>query len=179
MGLKARTINLQGTYAQQQLFLPPADKPYYCLSHDQLNFLDQVMVIENGGQHGQGYIFASKRVNPDDWFFACHFYQDPVMPGSFGIEAVIQAMQAYALQCGLGDQFASPHFEPVPNQHSSWKYRGQIVPTSLHWSLEVHITRIERTPDQVVIVGDASLWREQVRIHEIKQLGMRIVETPA
>jgi 3-hydroxymyristoyl/3-hydroxydecanoyl-(acyl carrier protein) dehydratase len=172
-------INLHAPYAQQHLYRSSSDKPYYRLSHSQLNFLDRVMVIENGGHHGQGYIFANKHVNPDDWFFACHFYQDPVMPGSFGIEAVIQSMQVYALQFDLGKQFVSPHFEPVPHQQSSWKYRGQIVPTSLHWSLEVHITRIERTPDQVVIVGDASLWREQVRIHEIKQLGMRIVETPA
>jgi 3-hydroxymyristoyl/3-hydroxydecanoyl-(acyl carrier protein) dehydratase len=32
-------------------------------------------------------------VDPAEWFFKAHFFQDPVQPGSLGIEALIQLLQ--------------------------------------------------------------------------------------
>jgi len=29
-------------------------------------------------------------INPDLWFFACHFHDDPVMPGCLGLDAMWQ-----------------------------------------------------------------------------------------
>jgi hypothetical protein len=100
------------------------------------------------------------------------------MPGSLGIEGILQAMQVYALQYDLGSQFASPRFVTLPNHQIHWKYRGQIVREVREWSLEVHITSIERRADQVIITGDASVWRGSLRIYELKQLALRIIETP-
>lgn len=176
--LAVHTINLQSPEVRQRLYQAPKGKQHYCLSRKQLDLLDQVMIIERGGRYQQGYIYASKRINPDDWFFACHFKDDPVMPGSLGVEGMIQAMQVYALHFDLGKQFVSPHFEYVPDHEITWRYRGQIVRESQQWSLEVHIRRVEVSPDQVVIVGDASLWRTSLRIYDVKQIAMRIVETP-
>jgi 3-hydroxymyristoyl/3-hydroxydecanoyl-(acyl carrier protein) dehydratase len=34
---------------------------------------------------------------------------DPVMPGSLGIEAMLQAMQVYALEMDLGKHLKSPY----------------------------------------------------------------------
>ena len=47
-------------------------------------------VEEEGGEHGKGYIEAELDVNPDLWFFACHFQGDPVMPGCLGLDAMWQ-----------------------------------------------------------------------------------------
>jgi 3-hydroxymyristoyl/3-hydroxydecanoyl-(acyl carrier protein) dehydratase len=176
-GLRAVMHNLHSLAARQRLYIAPENKPAYHLAHDQLDVLDQVMIVEGGGHYQQGYVYASKRVNPDDWFFACHFKDDPVMPGSLGVEGVIQAMQAYALHMDLGKQFATPHFEYQPNHETNWKYRGQIPCKPQTWSLEVHITRIDSRTDRVVIYGDASVWREQLRIYEIKQIAIQIVDT--
>jgi 3-hydroxymyristoyl/3-hydroxydecanoyl-(acyl carrier protein) dehydratase len=176
-GLRAAMHNLHSLAARQRLYIAPEHKPAYRLAHGQLDVLDQVMIVEGGGHHQQGYVYASKRVNPDDWFFACHFKDDPVMPGSLGVEGIIQAMQAYALHVDLGKQFAAPHFEYQPNHETSWKYRGQIPRKPQTWSLEVHITRVDSRSDRVVIYGDASVWREQLRIYEIKQIAIRIVDT--
>ena len=52
--------------------------------------------VHRFGQH------ARKAVDPRDWFYACHFYQDPVMPGSLGLEAMVEALQAFVLRLGLG-----------------------------------------------------------------------------
>ncbi len=35
-------------------------------------------------------------IDPAAWFLEAHFYQDPVMPGSLGVEAMHQAMAAFA-----------------------------------------------------------------------------------
>src|SRR5690606_8647747 len=50
-------------------------------------------VSETGGVHGKGQIKATLAVagNPNvDWFFACHFKDDPVMPGCLGLDALWQ-----------------------------------------------------------------------------------------
>jgi 3-hydroxyacyl-[acyl-carrier protein] dehydratase / trans-2-decenoyl-[acyl-carrier protein] isomerase len=43
-----------------------------------------------GGAHGRGQVIAELDVNPDLWFFACHFIGDPVMPGCLGLDAMWQ-----------------------------------------------------------------------------------------
>ena len=35
---------------------------------------------------------AEKAIVADQWFFKAHFYQDPVQPGSLGLEALLQAL---------------------------------------------------------------------------------------
>ena len=44
----------------------------------------------NGGTHNRGEVRAELDVNPDLWFFACHFQGDPVMPGCLGLDALWQ-----------------------------------------------------------------------------------------
>jgi 3-hydroxymyristoyl/3-hydroxydecanoyl-(acyl carrier protein) dehydratase len=176
--LRAQVLDLHGRAARERLYQAPPGKPHYRLAGGHLDLLDRVTIIEGGGSHQQGYIYASRRTNPAAWFFAAHFKDDPVMPGSLGIEGILQAMQVYALQYDLGSQFASPRFVTLPNHQIHWKYRGQIVREVREWSLEVHITSIERSADQVIITGDASVWRGSLRIYELKQLALRIIETP-
>ena len=33
-------------------------------------------------------------VDPGDWFFQAHFYQDPVWPGSLGLESFLQLLKS-------------------------------------------------------------------------------------
>ena len=47
-------------------------------------------IDDTGGAHGKGYIEAEFDINPDLWFFQCHFLGDPVMPGSLGLDALWQ-----------------------------------------------------------------------------------------
>ena len=52
---------------------------------------DRITHIDSeGGAHGLGKIVAELDVNPDLWFFKCHFIGDPVMPGCLGLDAVWQ-----------------------------------------------------------------------------------------
>jgi 3-hydroxyacyl-[acyl-carrier protein] dehydratase/trans-2-decenoyl-[acyl-carrier protein] isomerase len=47
-------------------------------------------ISETGGAFGKGEVRAELDVNPDLWFFKCHFIGDPVMPGCLGLDAVWQ-----------------------------------------------------------------------------------------
>jgi len=47
-------------------------------------------IVEEGGEHGKGQVIAELDVNPDLWFFGCHFKGDPVMPGCLGLDALWQ-----------------------------------------------------------------------------------------
>ncbi len=47
-------------------------------------------ISDQGGAHGKGFIEAEFDINPDLWFFDCHFLGDPVMPGSLGLDAMWQ-----------------------------------------------------------------------------------------
>jgi len=53
--------------------------------------VDRITLIsEEGGKYGKGELVAELDINPDLWFFACHFEGDPVMPGCLGLDAMWQ-----------------------------------------------------------------------------------------
>jgi len=53
--------------------------------------LDRISHISaEDGEHGKGSIIAELDINPDLWFFDCHFPGDPVMPGCLGLDAMWQ-----------------------------------------------------------------------------------------
>lgn len=47
-------------------------------------------ITENGGANGKGEVEAELDIQPDLWFFKCHFMNDPVMPGCLGLDALWQ-----------------------------------------------------------------------------------------
>ncbi len=47
-------------------------------------------IAGEGGEFGRGQIKAELDLNPDLWFYKCHFIDDPVMPGCLGLDAMWQ-----------------------------------------------------------------------------------------
>ena len=53
--------------------------------------MDRITEISSdSGLHGKGHLIAEFDINPDLWFFKCHFPGDPVMPGCLGLDALWQ-----------------------------------------------------------------------------------------
>ena len=169
-------IKLDSLYGKMKLFKAPADKPHYKLATDQLVLLDNLLIAKDKGQYNKGYIHATKFIKTYDWFFTCHFYQDPVMPGSLGVEAILQAVQVFILQQDLAKDFVSPKFAQLPNHKTVWKYRGQILLPVKEMHLEAHIKTIEQRGDQLVIMVDAFLWNEKMRIYQVTDLAVGVEE---
>ncbi|TVP09396.1 beta-hydroxyacyl-ACP dehydratase [Shewanella sp. MSW] len=154
-----------GSWEQKHLRLPGG----------RLNFVDSIRICRQGGHSNLGYIYGERKIDAADWFFRFHFHQDPVMPGSLGVEAMLELLSAFALDAGLGSQFSNPRFAHCLSQ-VQWKYRGQINPLNRQMSLELHITAIEGTPDRVTLTADAWLAKDGLRIYEIKDLALAIEE---
>ena len=58
---------------------------------DEMLMVDRITDInETGGSRGKGRILAEMDINPELWFFKCHFVNDPVMPGCLGLDALWQ-----------------------------------------------------------------------------------------
>ncbi|MEA1967654.1 MAG: beta-ketoacyl synthase N-terminal-like domain-containing protein, partial [Thermodesulfobacteriota bacterium] len=169
-------IDLKSAGAEEKFYKTKPEKPHYRLTDPQLDFLSKVQIVKKGGEEGLGYVYADRPINRADWFFDCHFFEDPVMPGSLGVESVIQALQVFALEEDLGAQFKSPRFTQIEDQ-IIWKYRGQINPEIDKMAIEVHITEIKKSNEKVVVKGKASLWKDKIRIYEVKQIALVIEES--
>ena len=99
------------------------------LAQGRLQLFDRVKFWPGGGTYGLGRAVTEAKVDPEAWFFKAHFFQDPVQPGSLGLEAMQQAARAAVRLSGLADGFSTCHFEPVAvGQPFSWTYRGQVLP---------------------------------------------------
>ncbi|WP_037361074.1 hypothetical protein [Amycolatopsis orientalis] len=139
-----------------------------------LALLDTVDVVDGGGRHGRGYLRAVRPVADGDWFFAYHFHLDPVMPGSLGVEAVLQALQEWALDAGLADGLAAPEFVVPAGLPLSWRYRGQILAEDREMTLEVHIEDVQRRPGRVRVLAEASVWKPGLRIYELTGVAVEL-----
>ena len=98
------------------------------------------------------------------------------MPGSLGVEAILQAMQTFAIHQDLCKEFKNPKFVQLDNHETKWKYRGQILLGVENMHCEVHFKDIEKRGDKLVIIGDAYLWNEETRIYQITDLALGIEE---
>ena len=121
----------------------------------QLRMIDLIeLFVPDGGPHGLGYIRGVKDVDPDEWFFKAHFYEDPVTPGSLGLESFIQLVKFAAVErWGWQD---STVISAVALKHKHrWLYRGQVVPTNSRVTVSAWITAVDE--QQRILTADGFL----------------------
>ena len=83
------SFDLQGLLAcaRGELFGPGNPQ----LPYPPMLMFDRITQIsEQGGSANKGVIEAELDVDPNLWFFKCHFLGDPVMPGCLGLDAMWQ-----------------------------------------------------------------------------------------
>ncbi|MEV4998007.1 beta-ketoacyl synthase N-terminal-like domain-containing protein [Streptomyces niveus] len=130
----------------------------------------------DGGGAGLGRLRSEKDVVPDEWFFRAHFFQDPVQPGSLGVEAMCQLLQYHLLERGAATGIPHPRFEPVlPGHEATWTYRGQITPSTRLIRVTMDITESGRDERGPYALADATLWGDDTCIYRVRGLGMRVV----
>ncbi|MEW5848463.1 MAG: beta-ketoacyl synthase N-terminal-like domain-containing protein [Myxococcota bacterium] len=151
------------------------------LPNPMLCMLDRVTgYAPAGGRKCLGWARAEKDVKPAEWYFKAHFYQDPVQPGSLGVEALLQLLQFVMIERGMGDGIENARFEPLAlGRAVTWKYRGQVVPTNRCITTEVELTEVGEDARGRYAMAEASLWVDGKRIYHAKNLGMRIVRGEA
>jgi 3-hydroxymyristoyl/3-hydroxydecanoyl-(acyl carrier protein) dehydratase len=148
----------------------PTEPPY---PDTQLRMLDEIeLYLCDGGPHGLGFIRALKVVDPDEWFFDAHFYQDPVCPGSLGLESFVQLLKYMAIQRWGGDQDTTFEVTALQSRHK-WSYRGQIIPANKEIKVEASISA--RDDEQRVITADGFLSVDGKTIYAMHDFSVKLI----
>jgi acyl transferase domain-containing protein/3-hydroxymyristoyl/3-hydroxydecanoyl-(acyl carrier protein) dehydratase len=109
----------------------------------QLRMIDTIdLYVRDGGPKGLGFLRGSKAVDSDEWFFQAHFYQDPVWPGSLGLESFLQLLKVVAVDRWGDDPRDRLQAVAVGEPHS-WVYRGQVLPTGRQVTVQAEMTAID------------------------------------
>jgi acyl transferase domain-containing protein/3-hydroxymyristoyl/3-hydroxydecanoyl-(acyl carrier protein) dehydratase len=136
-----------------------------------LRMIDRIDIfIPQGGPSGLGYIRGVKDVDPDEWFFKAHFFQDPVTPGSLGLESFLQLLK-YSAFHRWGWREGNTLAVALGERHN-WLYRGQIIPSAGMASVEATITAID--DGKRTIRADGLLSVDGRVIYRMKDFVLRI-----
>ena len=126
-----------------------------------------VEITETGGEFGKGVVRAELDVKPDLWFFACHFKNDPVMPGCLGLDAMWQMVgfflgwsggEGRGRALGLGDL----------------KFSGQVLPTARKVVYNVDIKRVMRSK-LVLGIADGRELANDSCVYEARDMKVALV----
>ena len=139
-----------------------------------LRMIDRVdAFVPNGGPQGLGYIRGVKKVDPDEWFFKAHFFQDPVCPGSLGIESFLQLIKFTAMN--QWPHLVETHrFEWIMGEPHSWSYRGQIIPENKIIEVDAVTTKMVDTP-MPTLYANGFLKVDGLYIYQMENFGLRLI----
>jgi len=127
--------------------------------------LDRITSIsEEGGSYGKGHIIAELDINPELWFFDCHFPTDPVMPGCLGLDAMWQLVGFYLGWLGHPGRGRALGSGEV-------KFTGQILPTAKLVTYKIDIKRV-MARGLVMGIADGSVSVDGREIYTAK--GLRV-----
>ena len=151
------------------------------LPDSKLLMLDEITGYwSDGGSAGLGKIRGNQFIDPQAWYFKAHFFQDPVQPGSLGMEALIQLLQCFAIEKGLHKDFKQPYFEAMAlEQAFEWKYRGQVLATNKNVTTVIEVKQIQNRTGEILISARGDLWVDELRIYTLESFSIRIVERQA
>ena len=132
---------------------------------------DRITRIDSdGGAHGHGSIEAELDIRPDLWFFACHFKNDPVMPGCLGLDAMWQLIGFYLTWLRLPGRGRALGAGEV-------KFIGQINPDVKLVRYEINIKRVIRRQLNMAI-GDGRLLADGQVIYTANDLRVGLFGVP-
>jgi 3-hydroxyacyl-[acyl-carrier protein] dehydratase/trans-2-decenoyl-[acyl-carrier protein] isomerase len=124
--------------------------------------LDRITEIQRKGARGR--IVAERDVALDDWFFQCHFRDDPVQPGCLGVDGVWQMLGFYCVWAGglgAGRALGCGEIE----------FSGQIRPHDAVVRTEINVRRYTEIAHAgaTLVIGDATLFVDDVPIYDVKR----------
>lgn len=147
------------------------------MASGRIRMLDEVTGFwPDGGEAGLGRIRTHQTIHASAWYFKAHFYEDPVQPGSLGLEALVQAARALAELKGWLDGIEDPVWEqPIVGFPLAWRYRGQVMPSNDEVITEVEALDVEVVEGEAVTVEVfGSQWVDGLRIYEVPSFAIRV-----
>jgi 3-hydroxyacyl-[acyl-carrier protein] dehydratase/trans-2-decenoyl-[acyl-carrier protein] isomerase len=119
-------------------------------------------ISTEGGAFEKGQVIAEFDINPERWFFECHFRGDPVMPGCLGLDAMWQLVGFFMGWSGSPGRGRALGVGEV-------QLRGQITPVTKLVRYEIDMKRVIRRSLHMGI-GDGVVFADGVPIYSAKDL---------
>ena len=121
-------------------------------------------ISEEGGEYGKGEIQAELDIDPELWFFECHFPGDPVMPGCLGLDAMWQLVGFYLGWKGFEGKGRALGVGEV-------KFTGQVLPTAKIVKYQINLKRVIAR-GLIMGIADGSVYVDGREIYSAK--GLRV-----
>jgi 3-hydroxyacyl-[acyl-carrier protein] dehydratase/trans-2-decenoyl-[acyl-carrier protein] isomerase len=119
---------------------------------------NRIINLEHNGKRGR--IVAEQDISFDDWFFQCHFRNDPVQPGCLGVDAVWQLLGMYCALRGATGSGRALGCKEV-------EFVGQIRPFNKVVTYDVEIRRFTNIQGSSMVVGTGSVLVDGEEIYKI------------
>ena len=119
-------------------------------------------ISDEGGAFGKGEVVAELDINPDLWFFDCHFIGDPVMPGCLGLDAMWQLVGFFLGWSGAPGRGRATGVGEV-------KFTGEVTPKISKVTYRIDLKRVILRR-LVLGIGDGVLEADGKAIYEAKDL---------
>ena len=133
--------------------------------------LDRILNMdETSGAYGKGEVVAELDINPDLWFFDCHFKGDPVMPGCLGLDAMWQFVGFWLGWSGGQGRGRALGVGEV-------KFTGQVTPDIKKVRYEIDIKRTIRRK-LVLGIADGRMYADDELIYQAKDLRVGLFIPP-
>ena len=140
------------------------------LPSSRMLMIDEISHIDNSsGRFGKGQLDASLLIQPDHWFFACHFRGDPVMPGCLGLDALWQLLGVFLGWSGLPGKGRALGVGEV-------KFSGQVYPNAGMIQYQLHIKRLFTKP-MAMGIADGLVIHNGKEIYQAKDLKVGLIKT--
>lgn len=129
------------------------------------------LITETGGNFDKGYIEATLDINPDLWFFGCHFIGDPVMPGCLGLDAMWQLVGFFLGHIGGEGKGRALGVGQVT-------FTGQVLPTAKQVTYKIHLSRVINRK-LVMGIADGEVYVDGKLIYTAKDLKVGLFQQDA
>lgn len=119
-------------------------------------------ITADGGPASKGQIVAEFDINPDLWFFKCHFEGDPVMPGCLGLDALWQLVGFFLCWKGNPGRGRALGVGEV-------KFFGQVLPSAKQVRYEIDMKRVVERK-LVMAIADGRVFVDDREIYTATDL---------
>ena len=114
-------------------------------------------IFSTGGKYDKGRIKAELDINEDNWFFLCHFKNDPVMPGCLGLDGMWQIVGFYLTWLGGKGRGRALGVGDV-------KFKGQIRPYHKKITYKIDIKRVINKNNKYMVWADGTVTTDRQKI---------------
>ncbi len=127
-------------------------------------------ISATGGTYGKGFLKAEFDIDPDLWFFKCHFEGDPVMPGCLGLDSLWQLLGFFLGWTGAPGSGRALGLGQL-------KFTGQVLPDARLVKYSLDIKRII-SRKLVLGVADGQVAVDGIVIYDAADLQVGLFGNP-